>query len=559
MTGASVTEGYVLPRLEGEGYEEICRNFEWQMPRRFNIGVACTDAHPADNLAILAVDRAGNTEEYTFGRLSELSSRAANAFGGLGLEPGDRVAVALPPSPAAAVAHLGAFKAGMISLPLSRLFGVDALRHRLVDSGAKLIVTDTGELERLEELGDDLEGRLILLIDSGRVASGRIRSFWSALEDASDRLPEAAASGPEDPCMLIYTSGTTGPPKGVLHAHRVLIGQAPGFRLCHEMIPQPGDRMWTPADWAWIGGLVNTVLLAWLHGVPMVVAERGKFDPEWALDLMARHEVRNAFLPTTALRMMLRCRVPKNLRLRSMLAGGEEQEPWLLEATREAFGIPYNEGYGQTEADFVVGHCASRWPLRAGSMGRAYPGHTVTVAREDGEPAEPGEVGEVVIRAPDPTILLSYWNRPDATREKFRGEWLRTGDLARIDEEGYLWFESRADDVIKSGGYRIGPSEIEECLRQTEAVANAGVIGVPDEIRGHVVKAYIQLNPGFTPSDELEASLRDHVRKHLAAYQYPRLIEFVASLPMTATGKVSRSTLRERAAKSDPAGDKGNT
>jgi acetyl-CoA synthetase len=552
-----VSEPFQPPALSEPTYAELRRGFAWRLPRRFNLGWVCTDAHPPDRPALIHVRRSGEPERYTFGDLARLSNRMANALAGLGLEPGDRVAVALGQGPEAALAHLGTFKAGMISVPLSHLFGVDALRHRLADSAARVVVTDAGGLEKLEELTDVQGPQWILLVDREPARDARVRGLWQLIEAASDRLPPPV-SEPSDPCLLIYTSGTSGPPKGVLHGHQVLIGQAPGFRLCHEFIPRPGDRVWTPADWAWIGGLCNTVLLAWLHGVPVLAAPRGKFDPQWALDLMARHEVRNAFLPTTALRMMLQCEIPEGLRLRSMLAGGEAQEPWLFEAARAAFGISFNESYGQTEADFVVGHCASRWPVRPGSMGRAYPGHEVATMRRDGELAASCELGEVVVRMPDPTALLEYWNRREATREKVRDGWLHTGDLARMDEDGYLWFESRADEVIKSAGYRIGPSEIEECLRGQEAVANAAVVGVPDEVRGHAVKAYVQLKPGFSPSGELEERLRDHVRRYLAAYQYPRFIEFVDSLPLTDTGKVARHALRDQVTAptiAKPAGD----
>src|SRR6266702_1391527 len=474
----------------------------------------------------------------TFGELSELTNRMANAFMGLGLEPGDRIAVVLPQIIATAVAHVGAYKAGLISVPLSSLFGADALRYRLADSGARLVVTDAEGAERIAALDGVPDLKWIVVTE---------RDLPRLLEDASPR-PPAHASTADEPCTIIYTSGTTGPPKGVLHAHRVLIGQASGFRMCHEFPPQRGDLMWTPADWAWIGGLVNTLLLAWLHGVPMIAAPRRGFDPEWALDLRARHEVRNAFLPTTALRMMLQCPIPRGIMLRSLVAGGEPQEVALLEDARSRFGITFNESYGQTEADFVIGQCASRWPVRPGSMGLPYPGHDVQVLGPDGARAAIGDVGEVMVRAPDPTMLLEYWNRPDATRDKFRGSWLRTGDLARVDDEGYLWFEARIDDVIKSAGYRIGPDEIEESLLKHEAVANTAVVGAPDPVRGQVVKAYVQLRPGFDPSADLEARLRAHVKEHLAAYQYPRVIEFVESLPLTPTGKVDRGSLRRHAA-----------
>jgi acetyl-CoA synthetase len=535
------------PRVDGRDYEEIVREFRWRLPSAFNLGT-CVDRHPAERLGLLYLPGPGRqARRYTFGELAAQSNRVGNLLGaGLGLERGARVAVLLPPSPEAALAHLGAFKAGMISVPLSTLFGPEALEHRIVDSGAQAVVTDRSGLERLEHLSGTAVSS-ILLADDDRPAGPVAHGFWALVGAASDR-PAAVATKADDPALLIYTSGTSGPPKGVLHAHRVLLGQAPGFRLCHELIPQTGDLMWSPADWAWIGGLVNTLLLSWLYGVPVIAAPRRRFDPDWALELLVRQQVRNTFLPTTALRLMLQRPVPRGLHLRSILAAGEPQEPELLERTRNALGIPFNDVYGQTEADFVVGHCRARWPLRAGSMGRIYPGHSVRIVREDGQVAALNEVGEIVIRVPDPTALLEYWGRPQATAEKLSGGWLRTGDLGRQDDDGYLWFESRGDDVIKSAGYRIGPEEVEQCLRRHEAVASAAVVGAPDELRGQIVTAYVQLRPGVVASEQMKRGLQSFVRHRLAAYQYPHAITFVDALPLTATGKVDRGRLRLQAA-----------
>ncbi|HEX6349003.1 MAG TPA: AMP-binding protein [Candidatus Dormibacteraeota bacterium] len=502
--------------------------FRWEIPERLNLGVLCSDAQPPRRLALVHLSDAGR-RTLTFGELARQSNRMANVYAGFGLRPGDRVAVVLAQGPETAIAHLGAYKAGLIAMPLATRFGVDALRYRLTDSGARVAVTDRETAERLESPA--LE-RVLL-----------VEELESLLGAASPRF-RAVDSAAEDPVLLIYTSGTTGPPKGVLHAHRVLIGQAPGFRLAHELLPRPGDLMWTPADWAWIGGLVNTLLLTWAHGVPMVSAPRRTFDPEWALELMAHESVRNVFMPTTALRMLRGHRVPGGLHLRSLMSGGEAQEADLIEFAREAFGLPTNEAYGQTEADFLVGHCASRWEPRPGTMGLAFPGHEVALQDEEGGPVAPGEAAEVVVRGPDPTFLLEYWRRPEATAAQFRGGWLRTGDLARRDEDGYFWFESRADDVIKSAGYRIGPGEVEECLLRHPAVANVAVVGVPDAVRGQAVKACVELRPGYAPSAELETALRGHVKSRLAAYQQPRLVEFLAELPLTTSGKVDRARLR---------------
>ena len=530
--------------LRGRTYAELVARFQWPVLERLNLGVACVDVHPPGRVALIHVT-AARVERLTFGDLARRSNRMANALTGLALQRGDRVAVILPQGPKTAIAHLGIYKAGMVAVPLSVLFGPDALRYRLVDSGTRAAVTDSETYQRLEPLLGELTAlETVLLVDGG--GGGRPGSFAAALEAASENFTPVDTRA-EEPALIIYTSGTTGPPKGVLHSHRVVLGQAPGFRLVHERLPQPGDLVWTPADWAWIGGLVNTLLLAWYHGVPMVSAPRRGFDAEWALALLAREPIRNAFLPTTALRMMVQHRAPAGVRLRSLMSGGEAQEPALIEDARRVFGLTTNEAYGQTEADFLVGHCASAWPVRPGSMGRAYPGHEVRLHTEEGGPVPAGEVGEVVVRSPDPTLLLGYWNQPQATAAKYRGPWLRTGDLARQDEEGYFWFESRADDVIKSGGYRIGPGEVEECLLKHPAVAAAVVVAAPDPVRGQVVKACVILRRGPAPGRDLEVALQEYVKGRLAAYQYPRLVEFVEAFPMTSSGKVDRRELRRRA------------
>lgn len=525
--------------IPGRGYEEMRRRFRWPRLQRFNMGVACADAQPPARVALIHRAPDGRTSRYTFGDLTRLSSRLANALFGLGLTRGDRLAVILPQLPETAIAHLAAFRAGLISLPLSSLFGPDALRYRLADSGARVAITDRSGAERLAELRHELPELKHVVVVGDR--------FDQVLQDASDRF-DPVRSGPDDPCLIIYTSGTTGPPKGVLHGHRVLIGQTPGFRMAHELMPKPGDLCWTPADWAWIGGLVNTLLLTWFQGVRMISAPRRSFDPEWAVRLMIELGVRNLFLPVTALRMILQSRVPRELKLRSLVSGGEAMEPSLVADSQVAFGIPVIECYGQTEADFVIGHCAGHWPLRPGSMGRAYPGAEVALLREDGSPAPEGEAGEVMVRSPHPTMLLEYWNHPSATRDKFHGDWMRTGDLARADADGYFWFEARADDVIKSAGYRIGPAEIEDTLMRHPAVAQAAVVGAPDPVRGHVVMAFIVIAPRSAGGPGLETQLREYVRSRLAAYQYPRIIEFVAELPMTNSSKVNRAELRRRAA-----------
>ncbi|MFO7297549.1 MAG: AMP-binding protein, partial [Pseudomonadota bacterium] len=364
-----------------------------------------------------------------------------------------------------------------------------------------------------------------------------------------------ADTGPDDPAILMYTSGTTGNPKGVLHAGRVLLGHLPGVSLPQDMFPQSGDRFWTPADWAWAGGLLDVLLPSLYHGVPVVGAARAKFDPEWAFAFLAKHGVRNVFMPPTALRLMRQVPDPRSrfaYNVRSIGTGGEKLGEDMIAWGQETFGLTLNEFFGQTEVNLVVGNSGKLFPVRPGSMGRAIPGHIVEIVNDEGTVLPPGEPGIVAVRRPDPVMFLEYWRRPDATREKFRGDWCLLGDVAVKDEDGYFWFHGRDDDIISSSGYRIGPGEVEECLQKHPAVALAGVIGSPDPIRGEIVVAFIVPKPGVQPSEELANEIQAFVRERLAAHEYPRRIRFIDEMPMTITGKIRRVDLRamDRAAQS---------
>ncbi len=528
-----------IPISDGMTYESLRERFTWSIPERFNTGAACADRHPEGAPALITVAPDGETTTAGFGDLRRWSNRFANALRGLGVERGDRVGIVVPQSLETGIAHLAVYKLGAVALPLAALFGPDALRFRIGDAGARVVITTADELEKVIEAAAGLDVTVVVVGDT----ADPHHSFWDLIAIASDRF-DAVDTYAEDPSFLIYTSGTTGPPKGALHAHRSVFGHLPAFELYYELFPQPGDRIWTPADWAWIGGLMDVLIPAWYFGAPVVTAPRLGFDPEWAADLMATERITSAFLPPTALKMMRAAGISRtDLGLRSIFTGGEALGEEVLTWAREHLGTTINEGYGQTEANIVVGNCASIWPVRPGSMGRAVPGHDVRVLGAGGEPVV-GEEGEIAVRAPDPVFMLEYWNRPDATREKYRGEWLLTGDLGVEDDEGYLWFRSRKDDVIISAGYRIGPGEIEESLMGHPAVAMAAVAGVPDDIRGQVPAAFVVLRSGRDPSEDLADELREHVRSRLAAHEVPRRVEFVDELPRTTTGKVKRRDLR---------------
>ena len=536
----------LLPR--GTSYDDVYGRFRWAIPSVYNIAVDVCDRHTGDRsrVAMVYEDDTGSVSEHTFGEFRARSNQLARVLAGLGILRGDRVGIVLPQRPETAVAHLAAYKLGAVALPLSTLFGPEALEYRLRDAGAKIVVTDGENLERVLAVAKDLPA-LTTVVSAGSADADGVVEYAKAIARESDSL-EPVATAAEDPAILIYTSGTTGPPKGALHAHRVLLGHLPAIEFYHEYFPQPGDRHWSPADWAWAGGLLDVLLPSWHYGVPVVAHRPKKFDAERAFDILARHRVRNAFLVPTMLKMMRSVGDPRgryDLRLRSMFTGGEAVGEEVIRWSRQALGVTPHEGFGQTEVNLVLGNCSLLMPVKPGSMGRPVPGHSVEVVDDSGAPVPPGEVGEVAVRRPDPVMFLRYWNNEKATREKFVGDWALTGDLARKDDGGYFWFVGRKDDLISSGGYRIGPSEIEDCLHGHPAVALAAAIGAPDPVRGEVVKAFVQLHPGGAATPELARELQAWVRTRLSAHEYPREIEFIQAIPVTTTGKVRRADLRQ--------------
>ncbi len=535
-----------------ESYEELRARFRWAVPARYNIGVDVCDkwAGEPDRLALVYKRGPGapgpEVARYTFRDLKRLSNKLANALSALGLARGARLGILLPQAPETALAHIAAYKLGAIAVPLFTLFGAEALEYRLADSGATALVTDTGGLAKIAEIRGRLPALAFVLCVDGP-AEGAL-GFHQELEAARDAFTPVDTRA-DDPALIIYTSGTTGPPKGALHAHRSLLGHLPGVEMPQELFPQANDLFWTPADWAWIGGLLDVLLPSLHHGVPVLAHRMAKFDPEDAFRLMAEFGVRNAFMPPTALKMMRRVEAPRarwDYALRSIGSGGETLGAELLDWGRETFGLTVNEFYGQTECNLVVANCARIMAVRPGSMGRAVPGHEVAIVDGEGNVLPDLESGNIAIRRPDPVMFLEYWNDPEATERKFAGEWLLTGDTGARDPDGYFRFLGRADDVISSGGYRIGPGEVEDCLIQHPAVAMAAVIGVPDALRGQRVKAFLVLDEGATASGELAAEIQDFVKTRLAAHEYPREVEFVETLPLTATGKIIRKDLRAR-------------
>ena len=532
---------------QAESYEELIAGFRWDVPEHYNIGIDVCDKWAeadGDRLALIHKASDGEVSHLTFEQVRRSSNRCANLLARNGVRRGDRVGILLGQAPETAIAHVAVYKIGAIAVPLFSLFGVDALRFRLNDCAAVAVITDGAGADKLAAIRAELPDlRLIFTIDGPRCGC---HDFHAELSRERDDFAPVSTRA-DDPALIIYTSGTTGQPKGALHAHRALLGHLPGVEMSHDLFPQPGDRIWTPADWAWIGGLLDVLMPAWHHGVTVVAHRFEKFDPEGAFKLMADFEVRNAFLPPTALKLMRTVERPRerwNFRLRSVASGGETLGAELLEWGRQTFGLTINEFYGQTECNMIVSSCARLMPNKPGVMGRPVPGHTLAILNAAGEPVPNGVLGQIAVKRPDPVMFLEYWRNPEATTSKFSGDWLLTGDMGVRDDEGYIRFVGRDDDVINSGGYRIGPGEIEDCLLGHRAVKMAAVVGAPDELRGQIVKAFIVLDAGYAPSEALIRDIQQHVKVRLAAHEYPRQIEFVDALPTTVTGKVMRRELR---------------
>ena len=529
-------------------YEKLYDSFSWSNPKQYNIAHdICdrwADSEPG-RLALIHKRGDGGTDHYNYGELRDRANRLANALAKAGVTKRDRIGLLLPQTPQTVLTHIAAYKLGAVAVPLASLFGPDALEYRLNTCAAKVIVTNAAGLTKINGIRDRLEHlELIVCIDGDDGEAKGFDALCAGESGAFDTLDTLA----DDWAIMVFTSGTTGPPKGALHAHRVLLGHLPSIEYSHEFFPKDGDLMWTPADWAWAGGLFNTMLPSLYYGTPLLTYNFTKFDPEAAFSLMEEAGVRNAFIPPTALKMLRVVEKPGerfDLKLRTIASGGESLGRETLDWGRAELDLTVNEFYGQTECNYVLGSCGAIGVVKPGTIGKPIPGHKVAVIDDDGKVMPPNEQGQIAMHRPDPLMFLGYWERPDATSEKFIGDWMTTGDQGIVDEEGYFAFVGRDDDVITSAGFRIGPGEIEDCLLRHPSVRLAAAVGKPDELRTEIVKAFIVLKDGYAATPDLEKELGLFVREHLSAHEYPREIEFIDEMPLTTTGKVIRRLLRD--------------
>lgn len=533
-------------------------SYQWLVPDQFNIAQVClrrwsANAAEGRRIAIHHEDAHGGRSDWSYRRLADVAGRLANGLRKMGVQKGERVAVIMPQRPEAVAASLAVLSVGAVLLPLSPQLGTDGLALRLRDAEARSILADGAaapELATIMEQCPSIQQLVGLEFQNDHTLS------WRTLlaRETTDFPPVATQA--EDPAILLYTAGTTGMPKGVLHAHRVLIGVLPAFVATQNWYPHPADLFWSPLDWTTAPGLLHGLLAVLYFGRPLITTTLPARGAE-ALSLLSRHPISNTLLMPSDLALMHEAALAgastENISLRALCVAGESLSPAMHEWAAQHLGTAPNELYGLTEAPGILGHSQQKWPLRPGSLGRPLPGHRIGLLDSEGRPCRSGSAGQLALSIydihgyPDPSLFLSYWRNEALTQARYKDDWFLTGDMASIDEDGYCWFLGRADDVFRAGGYRISPMEIEDCLKQHPAVGNAAVVPKPEGAQGYAIKAFVvPADDAVTEQAELEHTLQTHVRERLAAWQMPREIELVDRLPVTADGQVRRHVLRAR-------------
>ena len=538
-----------------DNYDELYNSFKWFIPEHYNIASDTIEKFAnTERIALKHVLDDGNHKEFSFKYLNQKSNQLANVLDSVSLKDDDRVGIILGQCPETILSHMACFKSGKISIPLFSLFGDDALLFRLKDSGATTVICDNLSLEKILRINEFLPCLKNIISINRLKSDNKILSFYELIHNASDEYKNVESKS-NDPALIIYTSGTTGDPKGALLPHKVLLGHIPGVEMPHEFLTSNTpvtDCFWTPADWAWIGGLFDVLMPSLFFGIPVISYRSSKFDPEFTFNLLEKQNIKNTFIPPTALKMMKSFNQNierKNLKLRTLGSGGEALGEELLKWGKEILNVGINEFYGQTECNLTISNCGLIMKQKLGSIGKPVPGHNVRLVNKEGNfIKKENEEGEIVVKSTSPTTFLGYWNNDIETEKKIIDGWLHTGDYATLDEQGYFYFKGRKDDLINSSGYRIGPSEIENTILSIDEVEMAAVVGVPDDLRGQIIKAVIvPRNKTYIDSQnpELKDKIKNKVKNKLAAHEYPRIIEFVNELPLTTTGKIKRNIIRE--------------
>ena len=539
-----------------DNYDELYNSFKWFIPEHYNIASETIEKFAnTERIALKHVLDDGNHKEFSFKYLNQKSNQLANVLDSVSLKDDDRVGIILGQCPETILSHMACFKSGKISIPLFSLFGDDALLFRLKDSGATTVICDNLSLEKILRINEFLPCLKNIISINRLKSDNKILSFYELIHNASDEYKNVESKS-NDPALIIYTSGTTGDPKGALLPHKVLLGHIPGVEMPHEFLTSNTpvtDCFWTPADWAWIGGLFDVLMPSLFFGIPVISYRSSKFDPEFTFNLLEKQNIKNTFIPPTALKMMKSFNQNierKNLKLRTLGSGGEALGEELLKWGKEILNVGINEFYGQTECNLTISNCGLIMKQKLGSIGKPVPGHNVRLVNKEGNfIKKENEEGEIVVKSTSPTTFLGYWNNDIETEKKIIDGWLHTGDYATLDEQGYFYFKGRKDDLINSSGYRIGPSEIENTILSIDEVEMAAVVGVPDDLRGQIIKAVIvPRNKTYIDSQnpELKDKIKNKVKNKLAAHEYPRIIEFVNELPLTTTGKIKRNIIREK-------------
>ncbi len=541
-------------------YDKIVKNFKWDDYKdeieffkggKLNAAYNAVDRHVKTwrkNKVALYWEGDNDSKKFTFGELSVLSNKFANVLKDLGVKKGDRVFILLPRIPALYISFLGILKTGAIAGTMFSAFGPSGIKDRLADSTAKVLITDMELKKRVDEIRFELPSLETIIVIGDNVPKEKgVVSYNEEMNKASRNF-DIEKTDPEDFSFMLYTSGTTGKSKGIVHAHYSILQQHMTAKWVLDLHEE--DVMWCTADPGWVTGIAYGILGSWSNGASLVVYE-GRFDPSRWYSILEKYEVSIWYSAPTAIRMLMAAGndILKKYdlsSLRYLCSVGEPLNPEAVKWSTEELGLPFHDNYWQTETGGILVANYPSMPIKPGSMGKPFPGVKAAIVDDAGKELPVGKEGNLVIVPGWPSMMRQIWQNKEKYDSYFKGKWYFTGDRSSMDKDGYIWFVGRADDVIKTAGERVGPFEVESVLIEHPAVAEAGVIGVPDELRGEVIKAFLVLKPGNEPSEGLKDDIKKFVKTRLAGHAYPKDIDFIKTLPKTRSGKIMRRVLKAR-------------